>query len=89
MAAGYCYCLGIKSNNFFLKDNKKAFILWLNVPKVTAYYYLLQKASDIGMALPLVSMARKVNENKVSKVVDRFLERVRDLDATTENEKNS
>lgn len=39
------------------------------------------------MALPLVSMARKVNENKVSKVVDRFLERVRDLDATTENEK--
>jgi len=38
MAAGYCYCLGIKSNDFFLKDNKKAFILWLNVPKVTAYY---------------------------------------------------
>ena len=37
MAAGYCYSLGIKSNNFFLKDNKKAFILWLNVPKVTAY----------------------------------------------------
>lgn len=37
MAAGYCYCLGIKSNDFFLKDNKKAFILWLNVPKVTAY----------------------------------------------------
>lgn len=50
-------------------------------------YYLLQKASDIGMALPLVSMARKVNENKVSKVVDRFLKRVRDLDATTENKK--
>lgn len=38
MAAGYCYCLGIKSNDFFLKDNKKAFILWLNVPKVTAYF---------------------------------------------------
>ena len=37
MAAGYCYCLGIISNDFFLKDNKKAFILWLNVPKVTAY----------------------------------------------------
>ena len=37
MAAGYCYGLGIKSNDFFLKDNKKAFILWLNVPKVTAY----------------------------------------------------
>ena len=39
MAACYCYCLGIKSNDFFLKDNKKAFILWLNVPKVTAYNY--------------------------------------------------
>ena len=37
MAAGNSYCLGIKSNDFFLKDNKKAFILWLNVPKVTAY----------------------------------------------------
>ena len=42
MAAGYCYCLGIKSNDFFLKDNKKAFILWLNVPKVTAYECLGQ-----------------------------------------------
>ena len=41
MAAGNSYCLGIKSNDFFLKDNKKAFILWLNVPKVTAYYYRL------------------------------------------------
>ena len=28
------YCL---RNDFFLKDNKNAFILWLNVPKVTAY----------------------------------------------------
>ena len=37
MAAGYCYCLGINSNDFFLKDNKKAFILGLNVSKVTAY----------------------------------------------------
>ena len=39
MAAGNSYSLGIKSNDFFLKDNKKAFILGLNVPKVTAYYY--------------------------------------------------
>ena len=38
MAAGYCYFLGINSNAFFLKDNKKTFILGLNVPKVTAYY---------------------------------------------------
>lgn len=37
MAAGYCYFLGINSNAFFLKDNKKPFILGLNVPKVTAY----------------------------------------------------
>ena len=43
MAAGNSYCLGIKSNDFFLKDNKKAFILWLNVPKVTAY----QQAANI------------------------------------------
>jgi hypothetical protein len=40
MAAGYCYCLGINSNAFFLNDYKKAFILGLNVPKVTAYRYL-------------------------------------------------
>ena len=47
MAAGYCYCLGIKSNDFFLKDNKKAFILWLNVPKVTAYYGFVHKIKDV------------------------------------------
>ena len=29
---------------FFLKDNKKEFILWLNVPKVTAYEQLEKKA---------------------------------------------
>ena len=40
MAAGYCYCLGIISNDFFLKDNKKAFILGLKVSKVTAYKYV-------------------------------------------------
>ena len=39
MAAGYCYFLGINSNAFFLKDNKKPFILGLNVPKVTAYHH--------------------------------------------------
>ena len=44
MAAGYCYCLGIISNDFFLKDNKKAFILGLNVPKVTAYREPHQRA---------------------------------------------
>ena len=38
MAVGYCYCLGINSNDFFLEDNKKAFILGLNVPKMTAYF---------------------------------------------------
>ena len=53
MAAGYCYSLGIKSNNFFLKDNKKAFILWLNVPKVTAYYQTLFK--NTGTANPLIN----------------------------------
>lgn len=30
---------GYNSNNFFLKDNNKVFILWLNVPKVAAYLH--------------------------------------------------
>ena len=35
---GLCHKLSTNnSNDFFLKDNKKAFILGLNVPKVTAY----------------------------------------------------
>lgn len=46
MAAGYCYCLGIISNDFFLKDNKKAFILGLNVPKVTAYDHRILLEAD-------------------------------------------
>ena len=33
---GNSYFLGINSNDFFLKDNKIAFTLWLNVSKVTA-----------------------------------------------------
>ena len=45
MAAGYCYCLGINSNAFFLNDYKKAFILGLNVPKVTAYDYFYNSIS--------------------------------------------
>ena len=32
---------------FFLKDNKKEFILWLNVPKVTAY-----KCFGYGLVIP-------------------------------------
>jgi len=40
--------LGIKSNDFFLKDNKKAFILWLNVPKVTAY----KQAQSVQKSVP-------------------------------------
>lgn len=56
MAACYCYCLGIKSNDFFLKDNKKAFILWLNVPKVTAYFY--------GKDLTYEEVINKMKEHK-------------------------
>jgi hypothetical protein len=57
MATGNSYFLGINSNDFFLRDNKKAFILGLNVPKVTAYttscivdmqYYFY---SNIGVGL--------------------------------------
>ena len=39
MAAVSSYFLDINSNDFFLIDNKKAFTLWLNVPKVTAYLH--------------------------------------------------
>lgn len=50
-------------------------------------YYLLQKACDIEVSLPLVSTARMVNENKVFKVVNKFVEILRDTDASTENNK--
>lgn len=33
MAAGYCYCLGINSNDFFLKDIKKHSFLGLTYLK--------------------------------------------------------
>lgn len=42
MAAGNSYCMGINSNDYFIKDNKQAFTLWLNVPKViTSPYFLI------------------------------------------------
>ena len=41
MAAGNSYFLGINTNDFFLKDNKKSFTLWLNVPKVIAHTVLV------------------------------------------------
>lgn len=50
-------------------------------------YYLLQKAHNIGLSLPLVSMARNVNENKVIKVVEQFVKRLQNLDTPTENKK--
>ena len=66
MAAGNSYCLGINSNVFFLKDNKKAFILWLNAPKVTAYQHRgfrhILSGTKIGRnceILPNVLMGKK------------------------------
>ena len=59
MAAGYCYSLGIKSNNFFLKDNKKAFILWLNVPKVTAYNHYLIQYRSVATGIPIFMVNTK------------------------------
>ena len=50
-------------------------------------YYLLQKAYDIGVSLPLVSTARMVNENKASKVVNKFVEMLHNTDTSTENNK--
>lgn len=43
MAAVSSYFLDINSNDFFLIDNKKAFTLWLNVPKVTVYSFRVIK----------------------------------------------
>ena len=68
MAAGYCYSLGIKTNNFFLKDNKKAFILWLNVPKVTDYNHrgMKKKLMDLMPVEPFhgepLAVVREPNE---------------------------
>ena len=36
---------------FFLKDNKKEFILWLNVPKVTAYEHANLSEKDTKHAM--------------------------------------
>ncbi len=67
MAAGYCYCLGIKSNDFFLKDNKKAFILWLNVPKVTAYNHF----ADVSRVQCLL---RKMMSEEYHGLIDQIKE---------------
>lgn len=66
MAAGNSYCLGINSNVFFLKDNKKAFILWLNAPKVTAYTYFKW---ILGIAVPLLLAWFANSYNKTSNKV--------------------
>lgn len=72
MAAGYCYCLGINSNAFFLNDYKKAFILGLNVPKVTAYYRYLWKDGKVEMAGHLgVCMQGQLYITLVNKTVIR------------------
>lgn len=69
MAAGYCYCLGIKSNDFFLKDNKKAFILWLNVPKVTAYlHFYLEETSEAEKMQEYCIKITKTSKNDANEV---------------------
>ena len=40
-------------------------------------YYLLKKAADIGISLPLVMQARRVNEDKASKVAQRLVDELR------------
>lgn len=42
-------------------------------------YYLLQKASDVGISLPIVSQARKTNEAKASYVALRFVKQIQNL----------
>lgn len=50
-------------------------------------YYLLQKASDVGISLPLVSQARKVNEAKASNVASCFVKQVQKLNTTDSRHK--
>ena len=50
---------------FFLKDNKKEFILWLNVPKVTAYVKSMRN-SRAEKYLLLRSLVRTVAATRVS-----------------------
>ena len=69
MAAGNSYCLGIKSNDFFLKDNKKAFILWLNVPKVTAYPYTSRR---LNLASKGESVKMSFDATNVFYFIDAF-----------------
>lgn len=68
MAAGNSYCLGINSNDYFIKDNKRAFTLWLNVPKViTSPYFLIvldvfksfQKDYENIMVIMNIAFSRK------------------------------
>lgn len=50
-------------------------------------YYLLQKASDVGISLPLVSQARKINEEKASYVALRFVKQIQKLNTTDSRHK--
>ena len=50
-------------------------------------YYLIQKASDIGIPLPLISQARITNEEKSSQVARRFVEQVLTLEVTEPEQK--
>lgn len=50
-------------------------------------YYLLKKAKDLGITLPLVSQARKTNENKVAYVACKLIDKIRSLRTTDKNDK--
>lgn len=43
-------------------------------------YYLLKKANDLGISLPLVTQARNINENMASKVARRLVNKINTTD---------
>ena len=56
---------------FFLKDNKKEFILWLNVPKVTAYSYSWDSEEHEKWVLKL---SADLSAQGIFVLLDKYLE---------------
>ena len=57
---------------FFLKDNKKEFILWLNVPKVTAYAEMVFFEGDFYTArVALENLVRSANHRVI--IIDGYV----------------
>ena len=89
MAAGNSYFLGINSNDFFLKDNKKAFILWLNVPKVTAYDEHVSVDQDLAAKAVFIEILKDLSPNlDKGGTTNNIRQRIQDAWSKRPNKKN-